>query len=176
MAKKSAKSVAKLSRPASLKEGHVVSAFDCGDDLITSWLRKQAKKANQGDTARTFVVCRGTKRVVAYYSLAAGGTERVREGGGQLTRNAPHPVPVIILARLGVDKSERGNGLGQDMLADAMKRALQAAKIIGARALLVHAINEKVGGFYKSQGFMNLNPPDDLTFYLPMKTIRDALA
>lgn len=175
MAKKAAKSGGRLTRPAALKDGHSIAAFDCGSELIDSWLKKQAKKANQGDTARTFVVCRGSKRVVAYYSLAAGAIRRLQEGG-QLTRNAPDPVPVIILARLGVDQSEKGHGLGQDMLGDAMKRALQAAKMVGARALLVHALDEKAADFYKSQGFVNLKPPDDLTLYLPMRTIRSALA
>jgi GNAT superfamily N-acetyltransferase len=157
-----------LTRPSPLKEGHLVSRFDCGQPNLSEWIRKRAKKA-QNDTARTFVVCRGTKTVVAYYTLAAGAVAHA-EAPSPLRRNAPDPVPVIILARLAVDKSEAGQGIGKSLLSEACKKAIQAAKIIGARALIVHAINEEAVPFYKSIGFQRLSPGSK-TLFIPIKTI-----
>jgi GNAT superfamily N-acetyltransferase len=163
----------KLSKPATLKLGHVLSDFDCGRDEVSSWLKTRARKAAENDTARTYVVCRGPKKVVGYYALAAGAVSQT-EAPGALRRNTPEPIPVIILALLGVDRSEQGKGIGKDLLADAMRRAIQAAKIIGARALLIHALDGNAANFYIEHGFQAFDEKAE-TLYLAMKTIRDAL-
>ncbi|HYD84495.1 MAG TPA: GNAT family N-acetyltransferase [Opitutus sp.] len=168
------KQLGKLSKPAVLKDGHDVAAFACGREQIDAWLKQRAKKAIESDTARTFVVCRGAKRVVGYYALAAGAVERAGVSGA-LSRNTPDPIPVIILARLGVDQSEKGRGLGRDLLADAMRRALQAAKIIGARALVVHALDADAARFYEAHGFARLRAEEEGTLFVAMKTLRDGL-
>src|ERR1700674_1836361 len=64
-----------------------------------------------------------------------------------------HPIGVILLARLAVDRNERGAGLGKTLLVDALSRALTAADAIGARAILVHAIDDEAIAFYKKFGF-----------------------
>jgi GNAT superfamily N-acetyltransferase len=173
--KAAAKRSAKITKPTALKAGHDVAGFTCGRAQIDDWLKNRAKKAIESDTARTYVVCRGTKRIVGYYALAAGGV--AREGApGALTRNAPDPVPVIILARLGVHQDEQGQGIGRDLLADAMRRALQAARIIGARALLIHALDAEAARFYAALGFARLKAPEETTFFVTMKEMRGALA
>jgi len=169
----SSKRGGKLTKPSTLKPGHLLSEFECGRDEVTSWLKNRAKKAAENDTARTYVVCRGPKRVVGYYALAAGAVSK-SDAPGALRRNTPEPIPVIILALLGVDQAEQGKGIGRDLLADAMRRAIQAAKIIGARALLIHALDEDAAGFYVGHGFKSFDEKAE-TLYLPMKTIRDAL-
>lgn len=159
----------RLTKPSPLKQGHLVSQFDCGQSNLSDWLRKRAKKASENDTARTYVVCRGTKKVVAYYSLAAGAVAHA-EAPGALRRNAPDPIPVIVLARLAVDKTEAGQGIGTSLLSEACKRSVQAAKIIGARALIVHAINDEVIAFYQSVGFQQISS-DPNTLFIPIKTL-----
>jgi GNAT superfamily N-acetyltransferase len=165
---------ARLTRPAPLKLAHNVDTFDCGRDVISVWLKKQAKKASLTDTARTFVVCRG-RRVVGFYSLAAGGVDR-SGASGRLARNSPDPIPVFILARLGVHSEEQGNGLGQSLVADAMKRSLLGARHIAARALLVHALDAEAARFYKQHGFAPLSEIAETTLYITLKEIRDALS
>jgi len=166
-------SKAKLTKPVSLKDGHDLSAFDCGRAEITDWLHKKALKAGDTDTAKTYVVCRGTKKVVAYCSLAAGGVAH-SQIPNSLARNAPDPIPIIILARLGVTSSEQGQGLGRALIAEAMRRAAQASKIIGARAMLVHALDESLAAYYESLGFRRVSDGAQ-TLYLPMKIVRDGL-
>ena len=163
----------RISKPAALKPGHDVSAFDCERDEVNNWLKDRAKRAAESDTARTYVVCRGARKVIGFYALVAGAVER-GSASGPLRRNVPDPIPVVILAMFGVDKNEKGQGIGQDLLSDAMRRALQAAKIIGARALLIHALDRAAAKYYQDRNF---RPFDDRaeTFYLSMNEMRDAL-
>jgi predicted N-acetyltransferase YhbS len=170
----------RLSKPAALKPGHIVAPFDCGRPELTEWLKDWGKKAVEARTAQTFVVCRGTKTVVAYVSLAAGAVDHLDEKTGEkaprfFRNNVPDPVPVIILARLAVDKTEQGNGLGSALVAEAMKRAAHATKYVAARALLVHALDDQLVGYYQSLGFVRFNPTSR-TLYIAMKTIHDSLS
>ena len=167
------KSPSKLTKPAALKPGHNTDSFDCGRDVLNVWLKKRVKKATQTDTARTFVVCRG-KRVVGFYALAAGAVD-LASASGRLARNAPDPVPVFILARLGVHTDEQKKGIGPALLADAMRRALLGARHIAARALLVHALDASAIKFYKAHGFVPLSTAEEATLYITLKEIRDAL-
>ena len=164
----------RISKPAALKPSHDLGSFDCGRDQINNWLRTRAKKASESGTARTYVICRGPRRVIGFYSLAAGGVAHAGAPGA-LTRNTPDPIPVIILARFGVHKEEQGQGLGQDILNDAARRSLQAARIIGARALLVHALDPAAARFYEHHGFSRLIASGD-TFFAAMSKLRDALS
>lgn len=164
---------AKLTKPSTLKSGHSLSAFDCGRPEITRWLKERALEASSGGTAVTYVVCRGSKRVVAYYALTAGSIAR-DSAPRSLKRNTPDPIPVFILARLGVDATEQKKGLGKLLIGDAMRRAMQGARIIGARALLVHALDDSLVEYYQSLGFTMLGE-NKQTLYIAMATIRDAL-
>ena len=80
-------------------------------------------------------------RVVGFYSLAASAVER-RRVPSRVGRSMPEPVPVILLGQLAVDTDYQGRGLGSDLLVDAAKRALSAAEFIGARAIVVQALDE----------------------------------
>ena len=91
-------------------------------------------------------------RVVGYYSLAAGSVARER-APGRVKRNVPDPVPVVVLGRLAVDRAFKSQGLGSALLRDAVLRTLQAADIIGVRAILVHALSEQAKRFYQERGF-----------------------
>jgi GNAT superfamily N-acetyltransferase len=79
-----------------------------------------------------------------------------------------------LLARLAVDKTEQRQGLGPALLKDALQRCRRAAKEIGARAVLVHAIDEKAMDFYRHFGFENC-AIDNLHLMLLIKDIEAAL-
>ncbi len=85
-----------------------------------------------------------------------------------------HPIPVILLARLAVDLSVQGHGLGAFLLADAMQRSLAAAESIGVRALLVHAKDDPARAFYERFGFV-ASPTDPLHLTLLLKDLRASL-
>ena len=124
-----------------------------------------------GDT-RTYVVERD-KKVVGYFSLAPGSISR-KEATARAAKAAADPIPVVLLARLAVDESEQGQGLGKALLKDALKRAYAGAEIIGGRAILVHAIDQEAAEFYARFGF-EACPEIELHRKLLMKDVRKSL-
>ena len=115
-----------------------MNSFDCGKEPLDRFLKRFALANQNAGSARTYVVCRG-RTVVGYYSLAAGAVQHtdapVRVGKGL----ARHPIPVMLLARLAVDRSCQG----QALIKDALLRMAEAAEIAGIRALLVHARDDE---------------------------------
>ncbi len=163
-----------LSKVELISESHDVSRFDCGGhDSLNDWLKRFALTNERNESARTYVVHRDG-RVVGYYSISAGSVS-VEEAPARISKGrARHPIPVILLARLAVDKDERGAGLGKALLQDALRRIAQAADIVGARAVLVHAIDEQARKFYEHFDF-EPSPVHDLQLMLLMKDLRKAL-
>jgi GNAT superfamily N-acetyltransferase len=156
-----------------LTKDHDLSWFDCGKASLNDWLKRFALVNQQSDAARTYVFHRGG-RVVAYYSLTAGSVRKEESTARVAMGLASHPIGVILLARLAVDRVEQGKGLGKALLIDALTRSLEAADAIGARAILVHAIDEEAAAFYTRFGF-EPSPlsPDQLM--LLMKDLRASL-
>lgn len=91
--------------------------------------------------------------MVGFYALAADSIER-SQAPGAVRRNMSEPIPAIVLGRLAVDSTCKGQGLGADLLHDAVLRTLRAAHEIGARVLLCHAIGERARRFYLHHGFI----------------------
>ena len=135
-----------------LDAGHDLTAFASGTTTLDEWLKKRALGNQNLGASRTYVAC-DDRTVVAYYALAAGSILH-SEATGKLKRNMPDPIPAMVLARLAVDQSWQGRGLGADMLGDAVKRTLQAAQIAGVRAMVVDAISEDAAKFYERWGFV----------------------
>jgi len=162
-----------LSLIEKLTKDHDTSSFESGKPALDDWLRRFALANQQNDSARTYVVHR-QGRVVGYYSLAAGSVRREDSPARVAKGLAKHPVGVILLARLAVDRSEQGRGVGKMLLIDALPRSLAAAEAIGARAILVHAIDEEAAAFYRKYGF-EASPLDAKQLMLLMKDLRATL-
>lgn len=165
---------AALSSVEPLARSHDLSQFDCGSHAsLTDWLRRFAWTNQQSETSRTYVVHRAG-RVVGYYSIATGSARRDEAPARVAKGLANHPVPVILLTRLAVDRTEQGIGLGRALLKDALVRIAAAADIVGARAALVHAIDAEAAAFYRRFGF-EASPVNDLHLMLLMKDLRLSL-
>jgi len=160
-----------LSAPVPITADHDVAQFDCGKPPLTDWLRQHARK-NDGKASRTFVVCEG-QRVVAFYALAAGSM-RIDDVSKKLARNMPPIIPVLVLGRMAVDKNDQGRKIGSYLLKDALKRALNISREVGARAVLVHAIDQDVVPFHADYGFKPF-PEGELTLFLPIQDIAATL-
>ncbi|HBV1839446.1 GNAT family N-acetyltransferase [Klebsiella quasipneumoniae] len=142
-----------VTAPEPSSSSHQLAEFVSGEVVLDDWLKQRGLKNQALGAARTFVVCKtDTKQVVGFYSLATGSVNHV-EATGSLRRNMPDPIPVIILARLAVDFSFRGQGLGADLLHDAVLRCYRVADNIGVRAIMVHALTEEAKNFYLHHGF-----------------------
>jgi GNAT superfamily N-acetyltransferase len=124
-------------------------------------------------TAKTYVVHRGG-RVIGYHALAAGSVLK-HEAPERITQGiANHPVGLILLARLAVDKSEHGKGIGKALLRDALARISRAADLVGVRAVLVHAIDGSARDFYLHHGFQP-SPVDPMALMMLMKDLRASI-
>jgi len=154
-----------LSAPEKFSSEIDLSGFACGEPVLDDWLRRRAAQNEASGASRTYVV-RAGRKVAGYYSLAVGAVAH-EITPGRVRRNMPDPVPVMILGRVAVDLSFRGQGIGRGLLRDAVLRTVQAADIAGIRALLVHAIHEAAGRFYEQNGFM-ASPVDPLTLMITL--------
>jgi len=123
--------------PEPLGAQHQLEGFDCGNATLNRWLQQRALANERPGVWRTVVLCPDEdSNVIAYACLSAGAT-----------------LPIVVLGRLAVDRRHQGQGLGRDLVADALRCSLVARRLIGARALLVHAIDEQAAAFYRSLGF-----------------------
>lgn len=162
-----------LTSPVLLTKAYHRSSFDCGVPALNDYLKKYALQNQKKDTARTYVATRGN-RIVGYYSLAYGSVS-LEEVPQSVKAGLPrHPVPVILLARLAVDSTEQGGGLGTALLKDALLRTIQAAEIAGLRAMLVHAKDDSAKRFYEKFGF-EPSPIDAYHLFLRLSDILSSL-
>jgi predicted N-acetyltransferase YhbS len=163
-----------LSSVEPLSPNHVCAGFDCkSHPHLNEWLRRFALINQQSESARTYVV-RRDNTVVGYYSVCPGSVSK-QEAPSRVAKGRPgHPIGVIVLARLAIDHTEQGQGLGKALLKDALVRCSQAADIISARAVLVHAIDQAAKKFYQHFGFEQC-PANDLHLMLLMKDLRSYL-
>ena len=162
-----------VSAPEPLASDHELEAFESGVATLDEWLKRRARRNELEGASRTFVICAG-KRVVGYYSLAAGSVLHV-VATGKVRRNMPDPVPALLLGRLAVDQAWSGKGLGADLLSDAILRAIGAAESIGVRAILVHAISDTAKAFYEEHGFRS-SPVEPMTLMVTIDEARRMLS
>jgi len=153
--------------PVPLTAEHDTSAFVCRHASLNLWLSKRALANAVSGASRTYVVCDAQQHVVGYYALAAGSIA-AEASPGRLRRNMPDPLPVVVLGRLAVHSNWSGRGIGGGLLKDAVLRSMQAAELIGVRALLCHAIDEDAKAFYAKHGFIE-SPLDALTMLIGLK-------
>jgi GNAT superfamily N-acetyltransferase len=136
---------------------HDVTAFDCGNVALNRWLARYAGQSELRDAARTFVTTSPDGDVLGYYTLVAGQIQHEDATTAVGRRQARHfPIPIALLARLAVDTSHQRQGLGADLLRDALSRVQVASVQVAVRAVVVHAIDDSAAGFYARFGFRGI--------------------
>lgn len=156
---------------------HDRSTFDCGSTAQTEWLQRFALLAQQADTARVYVIRpHGERRIAGFYALSAGAVQTVEAPARLAAGTGRHPIPVIILTRLGVDVRDQGRGLGTELVFDAFLQTASIAERVGARALLIHAETAETARFYaRIDAAFEPSPSDPLHLVLLMKNLRAAI-
>lgn len=159
-----------------ISRAHDRDAFDCGDTVLNTFLRSHARKSHVQGGAKTFlaVADAGSKHILGFYSISPASIAFNRTP--ELIRHglARHEVPVFRLARLAVDRSIQGCGMGGQLLLSAGRRCLQVASQVGGVALLINAKNERVAQWYSDYGAVPLLD-EPLSLLLPFKSIHAAL-
>jgi GNAT superfamily N-acetyltransferase len=157
-----------------LGKNHERNGFDCGKAPLDDFLRSLVSQYEKRNLGRTYVALRpGEKQVLGYYTLASGAISFQNLPADVAKKLPRHPVPVILLARLAVDRSAQGSGLGRILLVDALKRSLGLADRLGIHAVEVDAIDVAAKAFYEKFGFVALLD-NAFHLYLPMATIKTA--
>lgn len=160
-----------------LRKRHDRESFSSGEPLLDDWFRKRASQDQKRSIARVFVAVDRDRAdaVVGFYSLSAF-TLVLDHLPAELARKLPRydALPASLIGRLARAASARGRGVGELLLADAIKRILAASESIAIYAIVVGAISDDASKFYRSFGFIPL-PDSPTRFFLLTSTARAAL-
>jgi GNAT superfamily N-acetyltransferase len=158
---------------AALNSSHKKSSFRCEEPSLEEYLKKQAGQDIKRKVAACFILEADQGTVKGYYSLSADSVDRALIPE-ELRKKLPYKkLPVTLLGRLARDFNYKGQGVGELLLADALRRAYEASSAIGACAVVTDPINEKAIKFYESFGFISL---ESGRMFIPMYTIKASLA
>ena len=154
-----------------LENIHVKDEFSCGYDLLDNYLKRQANQDIKRKLSSCSVLVDEQNVVKGYFTLSANSIRR-QELPEELIKKLPpsySDLPVILLGRIAIDKSIQGNGFGEILLYNALKKCLDLSNQLGILAVIVDPIDDKAISFYKSYGFIELPTSDKM--FLSMKTI-----
>jgi GNAT superfamily N-acetyltransferase len=155
-----------------LQSTHIKENFSCGKGSLDDYLKKQASQDIKRKLAACFVLLgNGDAIINGYYTLsndsvpAAQLPEAIRI---KMPRSYA-ALPTTLLGRLAVDRKVRGQGLGELLLFDALRRAYDISEEMGSMAVVVDPLDDDAVTFYKKFRFIDL--PDSGRMFLPMKTV-----
>lgn len=141
-----------LSSPELLSATHDVSRFSCGKQPLDDWLKTRAL-ANQQKGFTVVLVVHDARRVVGYYGLSATAVVPSVMPRSIRTGQPPDPVPCLLLGQLATDMEWAGQGIGTGLVKHALERCVQAAALVGGRALMVNAVDDEAAQFWQRRGF-----------------------
>lgn len=158
-----------------LDSSHDRAGFTCGTPALDEWFRSRASQDQRRKVAQVFVALRGAE-VVGFYSLSMF-TLSLETLPPLLAKRLPkyEAIPTALIGRLARAESERGAGLGNLLLADAIKRVLLATQSVAAYAIVVDAKDDQGKHFYEAHGFIPL-PSRPRRLFLLTETAAAALA
>lgn len=143
--------------------------FACGENALDDYLQRFARQHAKANLSRTFVAAEG-KTVLGFYSLTMAAILKDQLPAIHATRFPRFPLPVARLARLAVDQSRQGQGLGELLLMDALQRCARLAEDIGMIGVIVDAKHERARQWYERYEFERF-PDAPLTLWLPITVI-----
>ena len=146
-----------IERPRPLSKEDDRDSFDCGQDTLNAWFKRNAWRNQQVGVSRISVLVHSeTDKIVGYVSLTVGEVRREFIPKSH-QRNMPDPIPVFLLGQLAVDLGWQGRGLAEVLLSHAIVTAIEAGKNVGSFALVTHPLNDGVRKFYSDRGFIDLH-------------------
>lgn len=158
--------------------GFNVKTFNCGKEAVNTYLRRYAAKNMALNLNRTFVLPYTTEdgsekpQVAAYYTLAH--QTLLREELPDPSRLPRYPVPVILLAQLGIDQRFHRQGLGAKTLVYALRHAYQIAsnpKGLPALGVVLDVLDQDALAFYQSFGFFLPLTDNLMKLFVPMASL-----
>jgi GNAT superfamily N-acetyltransferase len=161
-------------RIESISKSHNRQDFNSSRSSLNEYLKKHARQNNVKNIAKTFIAVNAENKILGYYSLSTSSIE-FEELSEEFAKQLPHyPVPAALVARLAVDSSVEGQGLGPRLLIEALQQILSVSNEMAIKVVLVDAIDEEAKGFYLHFGLIEL-PGHKLKLFLPIETIDQLL-
>ena len=161
-----------------LSRAHDRDGFDCGSEPLNTYLRQTARQHTERGISRTFVLvdeaAAEPKAIAGYFTLNICQL-RAEQLPAEVARRLPREVAGVKLGRLAVSKTRQRQGLGKLLLLAAMKKFVEVFDSAGGIGLFVDAKDNEARAYYERFGFVSL-PDTPLLLFLPLQTIRDALA
>lgn len=154
---------------------HRVAGFACGTKPLDGWLRHHALENQARNLSRAFVLVQDDEEVLGYYSLATGGVPPADLPPGYGRGLPGYDIGMALLARLAVASSRQGEGLGRDLMADAIQQAALAGAHVAARFVAVDLIDEGARAFYRKFGFRDVPGDPEGRMFLRLDHALEAL-
>jgi GNAT superfamily N-acetyltransferase len=157
-----------LRRPALLDVArHDRTEFNSGEPALDEWLRRYAGQNRRRDTAATWVIVDAESVVVAYASVAMTGIDR-SAAPPSVAKQAPDPVPALLLGRLAVDRRHTGLGVGTTLVGHVLATAVELNAKAACRAVVVAGLNAEARRWWERLGFHAFEPAEEecLDLYL----------
>jgi predicted GNAT family N-acyltransferase len=145
--------------------------FSCGHVLLDDYIKKQAKQDVSRNLSACFVLVDHENTVKGYYTLSSNSI-RKDEFSKELAKKLPpsyFDIPTILLGRLAIDQSIKGQRWGEIILMDALNRSLHISTSLGTMAIIVDPVDDIARKFYSKYGFIHL--PGSGKMFIPLKTI-----
>jgi len=157
-----------------LNSTHKKEIFSCGNQLLDNYLKRQANQDKKRKLAACFILAGEDEHVKGYYTLSSSSIHRRILPDAIIKKLPPsyNDLPTTLLGRLAVDNSYKGQGLGELLLIDALKRSYHTSvDSVGSMAVIVDPIDGRATSFYSKYDFILL--PDSGRMFLPMATIAE---
>ncbi len=158
-----------------LARTHIRGRFECGQPSLNDFLRTLVSQYEKRHLGRTYVAVWGTDpQVFGYYTVASGAVAFDHVPAEAAKKLPGHPLLVVLVARLAVDRTVQGQRLGEKLMLDALARSLELSDELGIHAVVVDAIDQQAKAFYQKYRFITLLD-SEFHLYLPITTIRTLL-
>lgn len=154
-----------------LGSNHDRAAFSCGIPPLDRYLQTQASQDMRKQLTAVYVLTPDGKAIAGYYTLSAYsvGLDKIPEEIAKKLTRMPE-LPATLIGRLARSTAYKGQGIGEILLMDALKRSLATSAHVASWAVVVDAKDENAIVFYKKYGFMEI-PAFPNRLFLPMATI-----
>jgi len=139
-----------------LRREHPRKRFVSNQSAVDDWLATKALQQQDKHLSVTKVLIDAAGAIAGYYTLATGQVD-FNELPPEIARRLPkRMLPVAVLAWLGVDQKQQGQGLGGLLLARALRDCQEAGRTFAFVAVILDCIDDGAKTFYQRWDFAEL--------------------
>lgn len=151
---------------------HSRDSFTCGEPLLDNYLKKQVSQDVKRNLTTCTVLIDSSNVIKGYYTLSCSSVEKDSlppKIANQLPPSYTY-LPYVLLGRLAVDNSLKGQGFGEILLLDALYKCVKVSEQLGILGIVVDPINDGAETFYSKYGFITL--PTSKRMVISIQTIK----